>query len=60
MEGLEEARRLASEIEALARRLYGRRWIEAIERLEEIYDGDPWAVLDHLRREAEKAGIASR
>ncbi len=54
---VEEAKRILEETVSLARKLYGRKWAQAIDDLEEIYDGDPWAVLNHLRREAEKRGL---
>lgn len=54
---LEEAKKILEETVNLARKLYGRKWAEAIDNLEELYDGDPWAVLNHLRREADKRGL---
>ncbi len=53
-----EARRLLEETVSLAKKLYGRRWMAQLEYLEELYEGDPWLVLEHLRREAEKRGLA--
>ena len=48
---------MAEETERLARLLYGDKWEEAVEALEDRYDGDPWEVLEHLRREAERRGL---
>ena len=54
---VKEAERLLREMMDLARRLYGSRWEKALEDLEEMYEGDPFMVLEHLRREAEKRGL---
>ncbi|MCE4599427.1 MAG: hypothetical protein F7C81_04425 [Desulfurococcales archaeon] len=54
---IEEARRILEDTMRLARKLYGRRWLDALEELEDMYEGDPFEVLEHLRREAEKRGI---
>ncbi|BAN90933.1 hypothetical protein [Aeropyrum camini] len=57
MEGIDEAKKVLQETITLAKKLYGRRWMDAIERLEEMYDGDPYWVLEHLRREARRRGV---
>ena len=54
---MEVFKRMAEETERLARALYGDRWEDMVEKLEDRYDGDPWAVLEHLRREAARRGI---
>lgn len=56
-EGIEEAKRVLEETIRLAQKLYGRRWMDAVESLEEMYDGDPYEVLEHLRREARRRGL---
>jgi len=58
LSGIDEARRILEETVDLAKKLYGRRWMQALEELEDMYEGDPWAVLEHLRREAQKRGLA--
>ncbi len=57
--GVEEAKRILEETIKLAQRLYGGRWMDMVEELEDMYDGDPWAVLDHLRREAARRGLST-
>ena len=54
---IREAKRVLEETMALARKLYGRKWLDVIEMLEDMYEGDPYEVLEHLRREASKRGI---
>ncbi len=54
---IREARLLLEETVKLARLLYGSRWEHMLEQLEDRYEGDPWLVLAHLRREVEKRGI---
>ncbi|MCE4612053.1 MAG: hypothetical protein F7B17_08795 [Desulfurococcales archaeon] len=56
-EGIEEARRILEETVRLAKALYGRRWIDVLEQLEDKYEGDPYWVLEHLREEARRRGI---
>ncbi|MEB3861734.1 MAG: hypothetical protein GSR84_05895 [Desulfurococcales archaeon] len=58
MPGVEEARRMLEETISLARKLYGSRWMSALEELEDMYEGDPFEVLEHLRREARRRGLA--
>ncbi len=57
MSGIDEARRILEETVSLAKKLYGRRWMQALEDLEDMYEGDPFEVLEHLRREAKKRGL---
>ncbi len=57
--GVEEAKRMLEETISLARKLYGRKWMAVVEELEDMYDGDPWAVLEHLRREAARRGLSA-
>ncbi|MCE4603542.1 MAG: hypothetical protein F7B20_01080 [Aeropyrum sp.] len=56
-ERIEEAKKILEETVALAKRLYGKRWMNAIQILEDRYEGDPYWVLEHLRREARKRGL---
>ena len=53
------AKRLYEETVELAKKIYGRRWMKAVEELEEYYEGDPFAVLTHLRELARKSGMIS-
>lgn len=57
MAGIEEARKVLEETISLAKKLYGRDWMAAVEELEDMYEGDPYEVLEHLRREARRRGI---
>lgn len=56
---IDEAKRILEETMRLAKKLYGSRWIDVLEDLEDRYEGDPYEVLEHLRREAAKRGLRS-
>ena len=56
--GVKEAKRILEETVKLAKTLYGRKWALVLERLEETYEGDPYWVLEHLKREAKRRGIS--
>jgi hypothetical protein len=55
--GIEEVKRVLEETVRLAKALYGNRWMDVIDELEERYEGDPYWVLEHLREEAKRRGI---
>jgi len=57
LSSIDEARKILEETIKLAKALYGRRWMEMIEFLEDKYEGDPYWVLEHLRNEAKRRGI---
>ncbi len=57
MEKINEAKKVLEDTVKLAKILYGRRWMDMLEQLEDLYEGDPFEVLDHLKREAAKRGI---
>ncbi len=56
-DSIEEARKILDETVRLAKALYGPRWMDVLEELEDRYEGDPYWVLEHLREEARKRGI---
>ncbi|MEB3774559.1 MAG: hypothetical protein GSR86_06520 [Desulfurococcales archaeon] len=57
MDKIREAKQILDETINLARRLYGKKWIHVVEELEDLYEGDPFEVLEHLRREARRRGL---
>jgi len=57
MDKIREAKQILDETISLARKLYCRKWLHAIEELEDLYEGDPFEVLEHLRREAKRRGL---
>ncbi|MGC8572597.1 MAG: hypothetical protein ACP5L0_01105 [Caldisphaera sp.] len=54
---VKEAKKILDETIELAKRIYGKRWMRELNSIEDRFGGDPYDVLDFLKKEAEAKGI---
>ncbi|MGC9047878.1 MAG: hypothetical protein ACP5I6_04345 [Caldisphaera sp.] len=56
-DSVKEAKKILDETIELAKKIYGKRWMRELNTIEDRLGGDPYDVLDYLRKEAESKGI---
>jgi hypothetical protein len=54
---VKEAKKILDETIELAKRIYGKKWMRELNSIEDRFGGDPYDVLEFLRKEAESKGI---
>ncbi len=56
-DSVKEAKKLLDETIELAKKIYGKRWMRELNIIEDRFGGDPYDVLEFLKKEAESKGI---
>ncbi|AFZ69844.1 hypothetical protein Calag_0052 [Caldisphaera lagunensis DSM 15908] len=56
-DSVKEAKKLLDETIELAKKIYGKRWMRELNMIEDRFGGDPYDVLEFLKKEAENKGI---